>query len=183
MKAPKINIRRMILFHKFDQYVNMSPGDVRLFKNTEEGKNVSQTKEEASIQGGLAGKEASQRLEKIVSKCTGYRNQFKKLPPLSEEEWRFVASCVRMIARFRELPGPVYDEDGNEMPRILSLKYWFHDYTKYKKKLPSKEEIKKDVVSYVKDVREKFRKEREKEEEKKATPKNESYLSTFLDIL
>ena len=69
------------------------------------------------------------------------------------------------------------------MPRILSLKYWFHDYTKYKKKLPSKEEIKKDVVSYVKDVREKFRKEREKEEEKKATPKNESYLSTFLEIL
>lgn len=173
----------MILFHKFDKYVNMSPGEVRLFKGTEDGKGVSQTKEEASIQGGLSGKEASDRLEKIVSKCTGYRGQFKKLPPLSEEDWRFVASCVRMIARFRELPGPVYNDDGDEMPRILTLKYWFHDFTKYKKKLPTKEEIKKDVVSYVKDYREKAKKEKEKEESKKVSPKNESYLSKFLDIL
>lgn len=181
-RTEKINLRRMILFHKFDEYINMSPAEVRIFKQSEEAEDVSQDRSEADIQGGRSGKEASKELERIVSKCTSFRNQFKKLPDLTNSEWDLVGDTVRMIARFRKLKGAERDEDGDLTPKVLALKYWFHDTTKYKKHFPTKEEIKHDVVTYVKALRDKIRKETEKQKEKEDKKKiNEDFFRKYLD--
>lgn len=179
----RLNLRRMILFHKFDEYINMTPAEVRIFKQSEEAEGVSQDRSEADIQGGRSGKEASKELERIVSKCQGFRNQFKKLPNLTNAEWDLVGDTVRMIARFRKLKGADRDEDGDLTPKVLALKYWFHDTTKYKKHFPTKEEIKQDVVTYVKAEREKIKKQEEKERAKEANKKiNEDFFQKYLNI-
>lgn len=140
----------------------MTPTQIRNFRNSEEAKNCSQTEKEAYSTGGLAGKTVSPEIEKLISKASQYRGQYKELPPWTPNEWKLVASLVRFVARFRKLSNKFQDEDGNPTPLANSMKIWGHDVLKYKKHFPKSQEIKQDVKDYVKHEREKSEKEKSK---------------------
>lgn len=158
----KVPIRKRILFSFFDKVVNMTPTQIRNFRNSEEAKNISQTEKEAYETGGIAGKEVSPDIERIISKASKYRGQYKEIPDWTPKEWKIVSSLVRFIARFRKLSNKFVDEDGNETPLTKSMKIWGHDILKYKKHFPKSQEVKTDVKEYVKSERAKAKKERAK---------------------
>lgn len=166
----RIPIRKRILFAFFDKVVNMNAAQIRSFRNSEAGQKCSQTEKEAYSTGGLAGKEISPDIEKMISKASKYRGQYKELPNWTPYEWKLASSLVRFIARFRKLSTKFTDSEGNPTKLSNSMKVWGHDYQKYKKRFPKSHEVKTDVREFVK-------------KEKEAADKKKEKLNEDLDII
>lgn len=175
-----ISLRQRILFRKFDTLVNMSVSDMNNFWNSEDSKDVSRDEKEAIETGGLSGKSITKKIAKMISKAKSYRGQFKKVPDWTPDEWALAGNVVRYIKRVFYNVGEFKDDEGNPTPKALAPKYWGFDALKVHGKLPSKDEIKKEVVDYVKKEREQERKEAEKEKEAKKKL-NEEFFSKFLN--
>ena len=147
-KENKPNLRRTVLWARFDRMINMSPSQIRAARDSEEGKDSGLSKEEAREAGAnlLTGQEASKRLENLLKKVTDYRGQYKKIPALTDEEWGLIGTVVRFNSRFFYNIGDLKDEEGNDTPKSMSLKLRGLDGTKVKS-LPNKDAVKIEVKS------------------------------------
>lgn len=172
MSFKHIPIRRLLIWHKFDEYVNVTSSEIRSVLNSEEAKNISQTKEQAAktSSGGLAGKDVSREIQHIIDKSSKFRGQLKNIPNFTEREWFVLGRMVAYIKRNFYGKGALEDADGNPLPRKLSLILW--GFNPSRSGLPTKQEVKNDVVQFVKK-----QKEKEKKESKKL---NEDFFKKYL---
>jgi hypothetical protein len=150
-KEDKPNLRRTVLWARFDRMINMTPSQIRSVRDSEEGKDSGLSKEEAREAGAnlLTGQEASKRLENLLKKVGDYRGQYKKIPNLTDEEWGLLGTVVRFNSRFFYNIGELKDEEGNDTPKSLSLKLRGLDGTKVKN-LPNKDIVKMEVKTSLK---------------------------------
>lgn len=174
-KENRVNIRRRILFARWDKIVNMTAAEIRAFRNSKEAEGVSQTPEEARLTGAgvLSGIEASKKLEAIISKAAPYRHQYKNLPPWTDSQWELIGRQIRMISRARANVGDFIGDDGEPTIKCKALFLWGRDERK-SKQFPNKDIVKKEVQEFTRKE-----KEAEKKSEKKLT---ESFFSNLLSI-
>jgi len=173
----KTPIRKIILWARFDRIINMTPSEIRMTRESDEAKNVSQTPADAQKVGAnvKAGKEESKKLEEILKKVSKYRGQYKKVPNLSDSEWSTISTAVRFISRARSNIGPLEDEHGKWTSKKICLRIWGRNETNASS-FPNKNSVKAEVSSKVHAERERQR-EKEKKESKKL---NEDFFKKYL---
>jgi hypothetical protein len=175
MKEKRINIRRRILFARFDKIFNMTASDIRNFRDSKDAEGVSQTPDEARMSGAgvMSGLEASKIMEKIITKSAPYRHQYKNLPDLTDKEWEVMGKAIRYVSMARKNEGDFVGDDGELLPKAKALKIWGRDEIK-SKTFPNKDSVKKEVQDFT-------NKERE-EQKKKAEKLTESFFNRLLEL-
>ena len=160
-------IERVALWWRWDIIVNMSPAEMHSFRDTELGRSVGLSRNEAESAGlnVISGQEASKVIEKMIIKAKDFRGQHKKLPNWSTFEWGIAGRQIGMISRFRENIGDLRDEEGNLTPKAGAMMLWGRDEINAKNDWPDKDEIKEEV---------KKGRAREKEEQDKIKQKKVS---------
>ena len=139
---------REIMWQKFVELTNVTAADLRSFLKSEAAKDVGWTKAEAekeSVNGQNYGQKEGELIAGILSKTSKFRNGTKAPDNLSDAEWNSIGRMCRFVSRFRVLPGDLKDSEGKPTPKYLAMYMRGHDASKYKKSVPSTQEIKKEL--------------------------------------
>lgn len=145
----KIPLERRLLWVRWDRMVNMSGADIRSFRTSEEGQKVGWTSDEAkrgSI-NGMAGHDASKKIEGLISKAGRFRGQHKNLPPWTPEEWMLANKQVAYISRARGNIGDLVNDDDERTPKAKAMMLWGRDEIKARGSFPDKVELKKMLTN------------------------------------
>ena len=161
-----VNIRKYILLKRFLALVNMSAAQMKAVLDNPEYAHVSMNSQEASKAGAgvLAGREASKVIQKFLSRVNKFRNSNKlELPNLTDHEWFVLGRAVAFISRYRDLPGSLYQDNGEPSDRAIALQIWGHNQ-KTRPNVESKETTKTNAYKLVRKALEKGSEQNKKDE-------------------
>ena len=147
-KVKKIPLERRLLGARWDKIVNMTSSEIRSFRTSDDGQTVGWTPDEArrgSI-SGMAGQEASKRIENLISKAGKFRGQFKNLPPWNEDEWKLANKQVAYISRARGNIGELVNDDDERTPKAKAMMLWGRDEVRARGSFPDKDALKKQLI-------------------------------------
>lgn len=149
MDDKKVSLEKRVLWTRWDRIVNMTPQEVRSFRESDDGKSVGWNKEEAQHESidGTPGQDASKKIEVMIKKASKFRKQSKKVPNWTPEEWALASTQVAFISRARSNVGELQDEEDNLTPKAKALKLWGRDELRSNGKFPDKDKIKKEIAT------------------------------------
>lgn len=104
-------------FKRWRQLVNMSPSELREFKNSPEGRKAGLSREEAQEQGIKSGQESADAI---------LRMQEKSCSEWTERDKEWMNRQLSFIARMRGVKGPLM-KGGEPTRKHTALKIWGHD--------------------------------------------------------
>lgn len=150
-KVKKIPLERRLLWARWDKIINMSGAEIRTFRTSDEGKKVGWTSEQAkrgSI-SGMAGQDASKKIESMISKAGRFRGQHSKMPPWSPEEWTLANKQIAYISRARGNIGDLVDDNDERTPKAKAMMLWGRDEIRSRGNFPDKDTIKDTLKKQV----------------------------------
>ena len=125
----------------FDTYatwrelVNMSPGEIKKFMDSDEGKKAGLSKGEAKKEGIHTGRQSAGWLIKMIPKGGSWKAAQENWTP---EMWYWAGRQASFNSRMRGNKGPLYDDKGEKTRKHLSLLIWGHNPKKSLNKRPKK---------------------------------------------
>lgn len=106
------------VYHEWKKLVNMSPGELRDFLNSDDGREAGLSKAAARKQGIKSGQESAQWILKMKAKP---KSQW------TPTMWSWARRQSAFIKRMRGTKGPLWDKEGYATRKHTALLLWGHD--------------------------------------------------------